>query len=99
MTIPAPDFTTFNGPIDWLFHSFDTQLFGHVGIMLGFLIITIFIILMLHNPNRFTAFGFLGSLLLALGIYGYTIVGWIAILGAMLIGLLMGIALIFTFRI
>lgn len=98
MSFPI-DFSTINSPIDWLFHSFDTQLFGHVGVMMLFLIAVMFVILMYFNPNRFTVFGFMTSLLLAMGFFGYTIVGWVAILGAMLAGLLLGTAFIILFRI
>jgi len=97
-TIPA-DLTSGNGFFDWLFHNADVSLFGNVGIMMIVLIAVIFGILMIFNANRFTVIGFIASLLIGLGYFGYTIVGWIAPLGALIAGLLLGIAVISILRI
>ena len=93
MTVPL-DTTTYNGFFDWIFHTLDVNLFGAVGIMMLFLIILVFALLMYFNANKFVVFGFMASLLLAFGIYGYSIIGWIAPVGAMLAGLLLGLAFI-----
>lgn len=99
MSLPPIDWSTFNGPLDWIFHSFDSQLFGAVGVMMIFLIVALFAALMFMNANKFTVFGFMGSLLLAMGYYGYSIIGWIAPLAAVLMGLILGIGFILAFRI
>lgn len=98
MTLPI-DFTSIDSVLNWLFHTGDIVLFGNAGYMIVFLLIMIFALLMLFNANKFTAFGFMSSLLLAMGIYGYQIVGWIAPAGAMIAGLLLGIAFIKVFSI
>jgi hypothetical protein len=93
MSIPV-DLTDTNSIFDWMFHSLDTNLFGAVGIMMLLLIIIVFAILMFFNANKFTMFGFMASMLFAMGWFGYTIVGWIAPVGAILAGLLLGGAMI-----
>lgn len=93
MTIPI-DMSSGNGVFDWLFHSADVYLFGSVGLMVFAILAGIMLLLMFFNANRFTVIGFMGSVMLALGIYGYTIVGWIAPVGAMIAGLLFAVAFI-----
>jgi hypothetical protein len=93
MTIPL-DHTSINSFFDWIFHTADITLFGSVGVMLIVLLIMFFTILTFVNANKFTIFGFMASILLAFGYFGYTIVGWIAPLGALLAGLLLGLAFI-----
>jgi hypothetical protein len=93
MTIPL-DMTNINSFFDWIFHSLDVDLFGAVGIMMLILILIVFAILMFFNANKFTVFGFMATLLLAMGWFGYTIVGWIAPVAAIIAGLLLGVAII-----
>lgn len=93
MTIPV-DSTNINSFFDWLFHTADITLFGGVGLMMIIILMLVFSLLMFFNANKFTAFGFLASVLLAFGYFGYSIVGWVAPVGAMIAGLLLGIAFI-----
>jgi hypothetical protein len=97
MIIPL-DATNANSWFDWVFHTLDVELFGAVGVMFFFILIGVFTILMLFNANKFTVLGFMGSLMLALGWYGYSIVGWIAPFGALIMGLLIGMAFIKMFQ-
>jgi len=92
-TIPI-DQTNINSFFDWMFHTADITLFGAVGVMMIVLLIGVFGILMFFNANKFTIFGFMATVLLAFGYFGYTIVGWIAPVGALIAGLLLGIAFI-----
>ena len=87
------DPTNINSFFDWMFHSLDTQLFGHVGITLYFLLFLVVALVFFFNANKFTATGFVAVFLIGLGSYGYTIVGWIAPLGAMMGGLVLGLAM------
>ncbi len=91
------DFSSVNGFFDWIFNSFNVDLFGSVTITVLLLLFITFSILMFFNANKFTVFGFMCSLLMGFGFYGYSIVGWIAPLGAMLAGLLLGLAFIRIF--
>lgn len=93
-TIPPVDFTSANGIFDWFFLGFLNQFLGNMGIVVCLIIAVAFMFLMFFNANRFTVFGFMISLMLAFGLYGYTIVGWIAPFAAMLAGLVFAMALI-----
>lgn len=92
------DFTSVASILDSLFSALDSTLFGNVGIMVVFLIAAVMLLLVLFNANRFTVIGFLASLLLAFGTYGYTTIGWIAPLGAIFMGLMLGIVFIKLFQ-
>lgn len=91
------DLTNINSFFDWLFHVGDVTLLGGVGLMMIVLLVLVFGLLMFFNATKFTAFGFLASLLLGFGYFGYSIVGWIAPVGAMIAGLLLGLAFIKIF--
>jgi hypothetical protein len=97
MSVPV-DYTNIESTLGWMFHSVDVDLFGSTGIMLLFLILIIFVLLMFFNANRFTTIGFMATLLIALGFFGYSIVGWIAPVGAILAGLVLGIIFIKIFQ-
>jgi hypothetical protein len=91
------DFSSVNGFFDFVFHSFDTSVFGNTLFMILFLLIIVFALLTFFNANRFTTIGFISCLLMAFGFYGYGLIGWIAPLGAMLAGLALGLAFIKIF--
>lgn len=83
-----------NSFFDWFFHSADIELFGNVGIMIIFIVLISFSLLMFFNANRFASLGFLAVTIIGLGYYGYTTVGWLAPLGALIGGLMLGLAII-----
>ena len=86
--------SSINALFDWVMTSLDTNLFGAVGIACLMFLAIIFGLLVFMNANRFALFGFMSVTLLAFGVYGYTFFGWIAPLGALLAGLLLGLAII-----
>jgi hypothetical protein len=81
----------------FLWGQLDTFLFGNIGIMVSFLCMFVFGILMFFNATRFTAMGFFVSLLLAFGLYGYTVIGWIAVLGGLVAGVVLYVAFLYLF--
>jgi len=88
------DLTTINGFFDFFLHGLDQYLFGSIALSVILILLFIFLLLTFFNANKFTAFGFMSCGFLAMGIYGYSFFGWIAPLGAILAGLLLGLAFV-----
>jgi len=89
---------TMNGFFDFFLHGLDQYLFGNIALAGVVILASIFLLLTLFNANKFTALGFLSCAFLAMGIYGYAFFGWIAPLGALLAGLMLGIAFVKVLR-
>lgn len=92
------DFTSLASIIEYMFGTLDTTIFGSVNIMIIAIFLVVFLLLMLFSANRFTIGGFVASLLLALGYYGYTSFGWIAPLGLLIAGAILFMAIIAIFK-
>lgn len=93
MTIPI-NFLDINSVFGWILGSLDTNLFGMIGMSALFILAIVFALLVFINANRFALIGFMSTTLFALGVFGYTFFGWIGALGALLAGLLLGMAIV-----
>ena len=87
-------FTNLNSFFDWFLAMFDTHIFGMVGISALLILVLIFSLLVFINANRFTTIGWISVTMMTMGLMAYTFFSWIGVLGAILAGLLLFIAIV-----
>jgi hypothetical protein len=85
----AGNLTSVGGFVETIFSSLEQGVFGSTALMFLFLLIVASIFLFRMGMSRFAVMGFGMVLLLGLATYGYTYIGWLAGLVALLLGVLL----------